>query len=234
MSTHGKTIGQRLREERKRLGLSQTEFSRTVGVHLNTQSRYEKGEREPDTAYLEAIGKVGVDVGYVMGHSKWTPDQKLEAALYSYKVGATGKLESNILGKEIPGLEAHFGGGEGTGWLFLCALQISYADWNRIAEKLIRLDQSGVPVIDGNDPAWGQEIVRASGLIQGVIAEASDLDSALLSGILEGVDFVLSAHGKSLEPAKKSQTVAMLYRVFKASGKIDASMIEEAVKLATA
>ncbi len=234
MSTHGKSIGQRLREERKRLGLSQTEFSRAVGVHLNTQSRYEKGEREPDTAYLDAIGKAGVDVGYVMGHSKWTPDQKLEAALYAYKVGATGKQETDIFGIEIPGLEAKFGGGEGIGWLFLCALGISDADWNRIAEKLIKLDRAGVPVIDGNDPAWGLEIVRSSGLIQGVIAEASALDSALLTGIMEGVDFVLSAQGKALEPAKKAQTVTMLYRVFKASGKVDTAMIEEAVRLASA
>ena len=88
-------------------------------------------------------------------------------------------------------------------------------------------------MIDGNDPAWGLEIVRSSGLIQGVIAEASALDSALLTGIMEGVDFVLSAQGKALEPAKKAQTVTMLYRVFKASGKVDTAMIEEAVRLAS-
>ncbi len=32
--------------------------------------------------------------------------------------------------------------------------------------------------------------------------------------------------------AKKAQAVAMLYRAFKASGKVDPAMIEEAVKLA--
>ena len=82
MSTSMSKFCDRLREERKRLRLSQTEFSRLAGVHLNTQSRYEKGVTEPDTAYLEAIGRVGVDVGYVMAGVKsdvFGPSAQLEA-----------------------------------------------------------------------------------------------------------------------------------------------------------
>lgn len=233
MSTPNKTIGQRLREERKRLSLSQTDFAKAVGVHLNTQSRYEKGEREPDTAYLEAIGKAGVDVGYVMGHSKWTPAKKLESVLDSYRIGATNEPETDRFGNEIPWPRPIYGDGMGIGWLFLFSLGVSDADWNRIVEKLVRLDETGTPVINGNDPAWGREIVQSSGLIQGFIAEASALDSSLLKGILEGVDMALSAQQTRLEPTKKAQTVAMLYRSFKASGKVDPAMIEEAVKLAS-
>ncbi len=82
MSTSTPKFCDRLREERKRLRLSQTEFSRLAGVHLNTQSRYEKGVTEPDTAYLEAIGRAGVDVGYVMAGVKsdvFGPSARLEA-----------------------------------------------------------------------------------------------------------------------------------------------------------
>jgi len=225
-------LGERLKEERVRLGLSQSAFATRLGIHRNTQIKYESGAREPDSSYLEAIGKAGVDVSYVMGHSKLTPGQKLDAALYSYKVGTTGERETDIFGNEIPGLEARYGGGEGIGWLFLCALGISEADWNRIAEKLIRLDESGVPMIDGSDPAWGREIVRASSLIQGVVAEASALDSSLLTGVLEGVDLALSPQRKLIEPSKKAQAVTMLYRASKGSGKVDQAMIDEAVKLA--
>lgn len=56
----------RLREERKRLGMNQTEFAKAVGVHLNSQSRYEKGERAPDTAYLAAIAQIGVDMRFLL------------------------------------------------------------------------------------------------------------------------------------------------------------------------
>ncbi len=233
MSTLMSTISERLRSERKRLGLSQGDFADSIGIHRNTQARYERGEREPDTAYLETIKKTGVDVGYVIGYSLPNPSEKLEAALYSYKVGPTGKPETDVFGNEIPGLEARFGGDGGIGWLFLCALGISYADWNRITEKLIRLDESGVPLIDGDDPAWGREIVQTSSLIQGVIAVASTPDSSLLAGVLEGVDMALLAQGGSLEPVKKAQAVAMLYRAFKTSGQVDQAMIDEAVKLAS-
>lgn len=56
----------RLREERERLGLSQTAFGAVGGVQKQAQLKYEKGERSPDIAYLEAITKVGADVQYIV------------------------------------------------------------------------------------------------------------------------------------------------------------------------
>ncbi len=52
------------------MGKNQTEFAKVTGVHLNTQSRYEKGERDPDTGYLSAIARAGVDVGYLLTGEK--------------------------------------------------------------------------------------------------------------------------------------------------------------------
>ena len=55
-------IAERLREERKRLGLTQERFGAEGGVGKLAQLNYEKGERSPDAAYLSAIALAGVDV----------------------------------------------------------------------------------------------------------------------------------------------------------------------------
>lgn len=59
-------IGERLREERARLGLNQGDFAAVANVSKTTQFNYEKGERSPDAAYLEAVAAAGVDVLYVL------------------------------------------------------------------------------------------------------------------------------------------------------------------------
>ncbi|WP_434771130.1 helix-turn-helix domain-containing protein [Pseudomonas entomophila] len=60
------TIGDRLREERTRLGLNQTDFAAIPGVTKNSQLNYEKGERSPDATYLAAVAERGVDILYVV------------------------------------------------------------------------------------------------------------------------------------------------------------------------
>lgn len=61
-----KEITQRLREERKHLGLTQEELAIIGGVKVNAQSIYERGVRVPNAIYLANIAKVGVDVLYVV------------------------------------------------------------------------------------------------------------------------------------------------------------------------
>lgn len=101
-------FGTRLKEERKRLGMSQTEFAAAVGVHLNTQSRYEKGDRTPDATYLDAIKSVGVDLGYVLsGTKKISPEHNvLECSYDSWGrafTKALGFTEDELMaaGKEV-------------------------------------------------------------------------------------------------------------------------------------
>ncbi len=60
------SIGERLREERDRLGFNQTAFGAIGGVQKQAQLKYEKGDRMPDAAYLEAVAKAGADVLYVI------------------------------------------------------------------------------------------------------------------------------------------------------------------------
>lgn len=60
------STGDRLREERERLGFNQTAMGAVGGVLKQAQLKYEKGERSPDASYLEGVAKVGVDVQYVI------------------------------------------------------------------------------------------------------------------------------------------------------------------------
>lgn len=60
------SIGLRLKEERERLGLSQVAFGDIGGVKKLAQLNYEKGERQPDASYLNAVSKFGVDILYVV------------------------------------------------------------------------------------------------------------------------------------------------------------------------
>lgn len=57
---------ERLRQERERLGLSQTEFGQLGGVKKLAQINYEKGQRQPDAAYLAGIAAAGADVLYIL------------------------------------------------------------------------------------------------------------------------------------------------------------------------
>ena len=60
------TIGERLREERTRLGYNQTEFAKLAGVTKNSQINYENNSRHPDTKYMEAISRIEADVTYII------------------------------------------------------------------------------------------------------------------------------------------------------------------------
>ncbi|KAF3999044.1 helix-turn-helix domain-containing protein [Glaciimonas immobilis] len=59
-------IGLRLKEERERLGMSQTEFAALCDVGRKTQFNYESDERSPDANYLAAIAQSGADIGYIV------------------------------------------------------------------------------------------------------------------------------------------------------------------------
>jgi transcriptional regulator with XRE-family HTH domain len=88
------TIFERLKEERLRLDLNQTEFGELGGVQKDAQLKYESGKRKPDTEYLSAIAAAGADVQYILtgirSSAALTPDE--QALLAGYRVlDARGK-----------------------------------------------------------------------------------------------------------------------------------------------
>lgn len=56
---------ERLKQERERLGISQTAFGEQCGVKKLAQINYEKGERKPDSDYLQKAQQLGVDIGFL-------------------------------------------------------------------------------------------------------------------------------------------------------------------------
>lgn len=60
------SIGERLREERERLGLSQPKFAALAGTTKQTLFSWESGKTAPDGFQLAAFAEAGVDVQYVL------------------------------------------------------------------------------------------------------------------------------------------------------------------------
>lgn len=59
-------VGERLREERDRLGLNQTDFGIAAGVSRGTQKAYELESSSPDVRYLAALQDMSVDVHFIL------------------------------------------------------------------------------------------------------------------------------------------------------------------------
>lgn len=70
------TVGSRLRKERERLGLIQTELAEKIGISRTSQQNYENDRRKPDTDYLSRVADLGVDVQYVITGERVRQDSK--------------------------------------------------------------------------------------------------------------------------------------------------------------
>lgn len=66
-------ISERLKSERENLGFSQQALADLLGISLRSQQNYEKGDRNPDSAYLAAIAAVGADVLYILTGQRSQP-----------------------------------------------------------------------------------------------------------------------------------------------------------------
>lgn len=74
-------VGDRLREERERLGMNQTDFGTQLGVSRGTQKNYELGANSLDLKYVASLVKHNVDAGYVLtGNRSLSTGQELSAA----------------------------------------------------------------------------------------------------------------------------------------------------------
>ncbi|UQY37315.1 helix-turn-helix transcriptional regulator [Pseudomonas fulva] len=98
------TIGERLREERDRLDLSQTAFAELGGVQKRAQINYEKDDRHPDAGYLAAIAAANVDVLYVLTGERLVRPESIEPAV----AGPTtiGVIDTQRLERIVELLEA--------------------------------------------------------------------------------------------------------------------------------
>ena len=66
ISTRPDGLGRRLPEERKRLGLSQSQLAEIGGIKRLAQSQYERETSSPTVRYLAAIAHAGVNLTKVL------------------------------------------------------------------------------------------------------------------------------------------------------------------------
>lgn len=96
------TLGDRLKEERKRLGFSQEEFAAIAGVTRRPYAEWEAGNTSPTGVQLAALYNEGADVQYIVtgvrSDAALSPDERELLALFrgaslTGKAAAIGALQ---------------------------------------------------------------------------------------------------------------------------------------------
>ncbi|MBI4740723.1 MAG: helix-turn-helix transcriptional regulator [Betaproteobacteria bacterium] len=209
------SIGKRLKQERERLGMTQEQFANACGVRRRAQSTYENDERSPDSNYLESASSIGVDVAYVL--TERGRDQLLRASL-NEEFRDFGRAFASILGISETDI-----------------LQSSELVESRMKEHHAALERSGLVnfgkwriALEAEYLKVAAPLVDNSPLIRELAG--NQLDTAVLAGVIEQVEALLP-DDVSVPASKKAGVIAMLCRASTSSGKIDESMVREAVKL---
>lgn len=91
-------IAERIRSERERLALTQAAMAEKAGVSRATQVNYETAKRMPDLDYLRAVGKLGVDVPYLLTGIPTSADTIERRALLKTLTAICDRLEIHYMG----------------------------------------------------------------------------------------------------------------------------------------
>lgn len=97
------TFGEKIRKERRKLGLDQTEFGKLIGVSLRTVVTYEKGQGFPRSRsdYKRIADALNVNVNYLLAEDDMLDDDDL--------LPCYGKQSAKRILNEVSSL---FAGGE--------------------------------------------------------------------------------------------------------------------------
>lgn len=208
------SFGKRLRAERERLGLNQDRFAEVCGVRRRAQSSYENDERHPDAQYLAAAANAGVNVGYLLTARGLTADQR---STWSIEPEDFARAVMEILGiTDTAILEAE-------------------EELNRRMARyaLDILDAAGTPAQDSMFAIHALEtrnVVKT--LLDEIITRPNDLDSELLSAILDSIDRICRINGYQLGANKKASVAAVLYRSSAPTGHVDPKLVADTLRLA--
>ena len=191
-------VGERLREERERLGHTQAAFAKKTGISSRALRNYESGTRVPDVHYLLAAWKLGADYHYIVTGAHEGEREAWLAAQGSVLLALATMLEI---------------GSDDLNELSRLAME-GITDFNsnkshHLIEKLVELlaKSPALVMLRGNTEAIANEI--------------------------ELLELLFSNVESTLPREKRARAIAMLYRSFKASGKMDDKMIEDAISLAS-
>ncbi|MDO4427739.1 MAG: helix-turn-helix transcriptional regulator [Moraxella sp.] len=78
-------IGERLREERTRLNLTQYQLSSMAEVTQSTYSKYERGERVPTLQAVNGFYRLGMDITYLLTGERSTPTEGVHLSTLEQK-----------------------------------------------------------------------------------------------------------------------------------------------------
>jgi len=84
------TLGDRLRLERRRFKLNQTDFASIGGVGKNMQYKYEQNKGVPDATYLINLSNYGVNINWVLFGSL-SPEEEIKALTSPMAPGLNNK-----------------------------------------------------------------------------------------------------------------------------------------------
>ncbi|MBQ0714200.1 MAG: helix-turn-helix transcriptional regulator [Paraperlucidibaca sp.] len=137
-------VSSRLQSERKRIGLSQENFGKELGVSKRTQASYEGGTNLPDASYLIAAKQIGVDINYVLFGT--LSDSSLgdsEQGLLAMFRDAPPLLKAAVIGALRAGLSTNASG----------AIQESQAT---VIKKVVGQANTGVVTNNANKMKFGK------------------------------------------------------------------------------
>ncbi|HUW27582.1 MAG TPA: helix-turn-helix transcriptional regulator [Sulfuriferula sp.] len=193
-------IGDRIKSERERLGLSQEAFGAIGGVKKLAQLNYEKGKRSPTGEYFECLRQSkDIDVNYIVTGMKTGPEWD-DALAHRYVLVNMAT-----------------------------AIGINYSDLGRVCD-LALLQEKQARLNEEFDPS---EVVKMVHDLVNSSAKMAGIDAELLALILEKVEAAVDKFNSKIPAKKKARAVAMFYRTFMSSGKVDQKTIEETIALAS-
>lgn len=157
--------GHRLREERIRLGLSQSALADIGGVKKLAQINYEKSRRQPDAAYLRRIAEIGADVAYIITGQQLT--DHAPKARYRFISGQWIEVKNRAAKEEIAARLREVRGALGIG---------EFAQKIGVNRKTVTRWENGFAVPEGDslqtlqrpfsvDPAWLLFGLRSTGKV---------------------------------------------------------------------
>lgn len=198
----------RLKAERERLGLSQEEFGLIGGVKKLAQLNYEKGKRSPTGEYFDCLRlNKNIDVHYILS-------------------GLRDNNESR-----------HYQAEARVNTLIAMALDLDPVAFCDAIDEAFRQSEEcdsgdGFPV----KSLIAEKVDSSLLAVENSVYDAIDLsprifDSKIIEGVIVGLESLLLSAGFNMSPEKKASAVVMLYRIFKASGKVDQKVIEDVVSL---
>lgn len=190
-------LASRLREERKRLQLTQAEFAERCGVKRRAQAAYEAAERVPDAVYLVNAGRMGADVKYLLTGVVST-DAEREKLAVDWLVRTLCQL------LEVPADHA----------------EVAIARATNIHAH--PADEFGKQ-FSMNEAA--AELLRGSRRLNSVEVQAQ-LDVDLLADVIREQEQAWADTNADPSPIKRSHRFATIYRDAAATGTINRNLIE--------